>query len=121
MVALILKVLPLPAECTGDGTPIVVRQLCLAASVRLLLLILDHEAFMLIAVRGVKQGALLVSGITSEEILYIAHDTSIFEGFWGILCTKTTACFGYKSHYPLCFALPCGICPAGQDWCVILF
>ena len=35
---------------------------------------------MLIAVRGVKQGALLVSGITPEEILNIAHDTSIFGG-----------------------------------------
>ena len=80
MVALILVVLPLPAERTGDGTTVVVRQLCLAAGVCVLLLTLDHEAIMLIAVRGVKQGALLVSGITPEEILYIAHDTSIFGG-----------------------------------------
>ena len=80
MVALILVVLPLPAECAGDGTLVVVRQLCLAAGVLLLLLPLDHEAIMLIAVRGVKQGTLLVSGITPEEILNIAHDTSIFGG-----------------------------------------
>ena len=80
MVALILGELPLPAERTREGTPVVVRQLRLAASVGLLLLALDHEAIMLIAVRGVKQGALLVSGITPEEILYIAHDTSIFRG-----------------------------------------
>ena len=80
MVALILVVLPLPAECTGDGTPVVVRQLCLAAGVGLLLLPLDHEAIMLIAVRGVKQGSLLLSGITLEEILNTAHDTSIFGG-----------------------------------------
>ena len=80
MVSLILVVLPLPAERTGAGTPVVVRQLRLAAGVGLLLLTVDHEAVMLIAVSGVKQGALLVSGITSEEILYIAHDTSIFGG-----------------------------------------
>ena len=35
---------------------------------------------MLIAVRGVKQGTLLVSGIKPEEILNIAHDTNIFGG-----------------------------------------
>ena len=80
MVALILVVLPLPAERTGDGTPVVVRQLRLAAGVGLLLLTLDHEAIMLIAVPGVKQGALLVSSITPQEILYITHDTSIFGG-----------------------------------------
>ena len=80
MVALILVVLTLPAERTGDGTPVVVRQLRLAAGVGPLLLTLDHEAIMLIAVRGVKQGALLISGITPEEILYVAHDTSIFGG-----------------------------------------
>ena len=78
MVALILVVLPLPAERTGDATLVVVEQLRSAARVGLLLLTLDHEAIMLIAVRGMKQGALLVSGITPEEILYIAHDTSIF-------------------------------------------
>ena len=80
MVALILVVPSLPAERTGDGTPVVVRQVRLAAGVGLLLLSLDHEAIMLIAVWGVKQGALLVCGITPEEILYIAHDTSIFGG-----------------------------------------
>ena len=35
---------------------------------------------MLIAVRGVKQGTLLVLGITPEEISNIAHDTSILGG-----------------------------------------
>ena len=80
MVAVILVVLPLPAERTGDGSRVVVRQLCLAAGVGLLLLPLDHKAIMLIAVRGVKQGTLLVSGITPEEVLNIAHDTSIFGG-----------------------------------------
>ena len=35
---------------------------------------------MLMAVRGVKQGALLVPDITPEEIVYVAHDTSIFGG-----------------------------------------
>ena len=35
---------------------------------------------MLIAVRGMKQGDLLVLGITPEEILNIAHITSIFGG-----------------------------------------
>ena len=55
-------------------------QLSLAAGVGLLLLTLDHEAIMPITVRVVKQGALLVSGITPQEILYIAHDTSIFGG-----------------------------------------
>ena len=80
MVALVLVALPLPAEGTGDGTPVVVRELRLAAGVGLLLLPLDHEAAPLVAVRGVKQGTLLVSGITPEEICYIAHDTSIFGG-----------------------------------------
>ena len=79
-VALILVVLPIPTKRTGDDTPVVVRQLCPAAGVGLLLLTLDDIAIMLIPVRGVKQGALLISGITPEEILYIAHDTSIFGG-----------------------------------------
>ena len=80
MVALILVMLPLPAERIGDSTPVVVRQLRLAAGVGLLLLPLDHEAAMLIEVRGMKQGTLLVPGITPEQILKIAHDTSIFGG-----------------------------------------
>ena len=80
MVALILAVLPVPGERTGDGTAVVVRQLRLAAGVGLLPLRLDHEAGMLIAVRGMKQGTLLVPGITPEEILNIAHDTSILGG-----------------------------------------
>ena len=78
MVALVLLVLPLPTERTGDCTPVVVRQLCLAAGVGLLLLCLDHEAVPLFAVGGVKQGTLLVCGMTPEEILDIAHDSSIF-------------------------------------------
>ena len=69
MVALIFVVLPLPAERTGDGTPVVVRQLRLAAGVGLLLLPLDHEAVMLIAVRGMKQGTLLVSGLRTTRDL----------------------------------------------------
>ena len=80
MVALVFLVLPLPAERTGDGTPVVVRQLRFAAGVGLMLFPLNHEAVPLVAVRGVKQGTLLVSGITPEEILDIAHDTSIFVG-----------------------------------------
>ena len=80
MVALVLVVLPLPAERTSEGTLIVVRQLRLAPGVVLLLLPLDHEAVRLVVVRGVKHKTLLVSGITLEEILDIAHDTSIFEG-----------------------------------------
>ena len=80
MVALILVMLPPPAERTGDSTPVVVRQLRLAAGAGLLLLPPDHEAVMLIAVSGIKQGTLLVPGITPEEILYIAHYTSIFGG-----------------------------------------
>ena len=57
-----------------------VRLLRLAAGVGLLLLLLDHEAVPLVAVRGLKQGTLLISGITPEEVLDIAPDTSIFEG-----------------------------------------
>ena len=94
MVALVLVVLPLPAKRTGEGTPVAVRQLCLAAGVGLLLLPLDHEAVMLIAVRGMKQGTLLVSGITPEEILNIAHDTSIFRGSplsWSVSLVPTAS------------------------------
>ena len=77
MVALILVVLPLPTEGPGDCTPVVIRQLCLGASVLLLLLPLDYEAVSLLAVRGVLQVALLVSGITPEELLDVFNDTGV--------------------------------------------
>ena len=66
MVALILVVLPLPAECTRDGAPVMIRQLSFGAGVLFLLLPLDYEAVSLLTVRGVLQVALLVSGITPE-------------------------------------------------------
>ena len=66
MVALILVVLPLTAECTRDGAAVMIRQLRFGAGVLLLLLPLDDEAVSLLAVRGVLQVPLLVSGITPE-------------------------------------------------------
>ena len=75
MVALILVVLPLPAESTRDGAPVMIRQLCFGAGVLLVLLPLDYEAVSLLAVRGMPQLALLVSGITPEELLDVLHDT----------------------------------------------
>ena len=80
VVALILVVLPLPTESTGDSTPVVIRHLCLGAGVGLLLLPLDYEAVSLLAVRGVLQVALLITGITPEELLDIVQDTGVF---WG--------------------------------------
>ena len=80
VVALILIVLPLPTECTGDSTPVVIRHLCLGADVGLLLLPLDHEAVSLLAVWGVLQVALLISGITPEELRDVFHDTGVFGG-----------------------------------------
>ena len=80
MVALILVVLPLTAECTRDGAPVVVRQRLLGAGVGLLQLPFDYEAVSLLAVMGVLQVALLVSGITPEELLNVFHDTGVF---WG--------------------------------------
>ena len=77
---IVIVVLPLTTERTGDCAPVVVRQLDLAAGVCILLLPLDHEAVPPVAVRGVKQGALLKSGITPEEVLDIAHDMSILGG-----------------------------------------
>ena len=78
MVALILVVLPLPAEGTGDGTPVVIRQLLLGAGVVLLLIPFDYEAVSLLAVMGVLQVALLLSGITLEELFEVFHDTGVF-------------------------------------------
>ena len=66
MVALILVVLPLTAECTPDGAAVMIRQLRFGAGVLFLLLPLDYKAVSLLAVRGVLQVALLVSGITPE-------------------------------------------------------
>ena len=80
VVALILLVLPLLTEGTGDSTPVVIRQLRFGAGVCILLLPLDYEAVSLLAVRGVLQVALLVSGITSEELLDVFHDTGVFGG-----------------------------------------
>ena len=80
MVALVLVVLPLTTERSGDCAPVVVRQLGFATGVRLLLLPLDHEAVPLVAVRGMKQAALLIPGITPEEVLDIAHEASFFGG-----------------------------------------
>ena len=77
MVALVLVVLPLPAKGRGDCTPVVIRQLRLGAGVLLLLLPLDYEAVSLLAVRGVLQVALLISGITPEELLDFFHDTGV--------------------------------------------
>ena len=77
MVALILVVLPFPAEGTRDGAPVMIRQLRFGAGVLLLLLPLNYEAVSLLAVRGVLQVPLLVSGITSEELLNVLHDTGV--------------------------------------------
>ena len=54
-----------------------IRQLRFGAGVLLLLLPLDYEAVSLLAVRGVLQVALLVSGITPDEILDVFHDTGV--------------------------------------------
>ena len=80
MVALVLVVLPLTTERTGDCAPVVARQLGFAAGVGLLLVLLDHETVLLVAVRGMKQATLLISGITAEEVLDIAHEAGIFRG-----------------------------------------
>ena len=52
----------------------------LAACVGLLLFPLDHEASALIAVGGVLQVTMLVSGVKPEELLDIAHDTGVLSG-----------------------------------------
>ena len=82
MVALFLVVLPLPTEGTRDGAPVMIRQLCFGAGVRLLLLPLGYKAVLLLAVRGVLQVSLLVSGITPEELLDAFNDTGVGV-FWG--------------------------------------
>ena len=54
------------------------RHLCLGAGVGLLLLPLDYEAVSLLAVWGLLQVALLISGITPEELLDGFHDAGVF-------------------------------------------
>ena len=49
----------------------------LGAGVGLLLLPLDYEAVSLLAVGGVLQVAMLLSGVTPEELLDIVHDTGV--------------------------------------------
>ena len=80
VVALILVVPPLPTKSTGDGAPVMTRHLRLGAGVGLLLFPLDHEAIMLIAVGGVLQVTMFISGITPEELLDIIHDTGVLGG-----------------------------------------
>ena len=80
VVALILVVLPLPTEGTGDGAPVVIRQPSLGAGVGLLLFPLDHDAISLVAVGGVLQVTVFVSGFTPEGLLDLAHDTGVLGG-----------------------------------------
>ena len=80
VVALILVVLPLSTEGTGDSAPVMIRHLRLGAGVGLLLLPLEYEAIALIAVGGVLQVTMLVSGVRPEELLDIAHDTGVLGG-----------------------------------------
>ena len=79
-VALILVVPPLAAKGTGDGAPVVVRHLGLSTSVALLLLTLDYEALVLVAVGGMQETALLILSVTIEEIFYTAHVAIILRG-----------------------------------------
>ena len=48
--------------------------------VGLLLLALDHEALMVIAVPSMHEAAVPVAGVTPEEVLHIAHIASILRG-----------------------------------------
>ena len=57
-----------------------IRHLRLGAGVGLLLFSLDHEAIVLIAVGGVLQVTILISGVTPEELLDIVHDTGVLGG-----------------------------------------
>ena len=77
MVALVFIVLVFTTKGAGDCTPLMVQHLGLAAGVGLLLLPPDHEAVELVAVGGMTQVTLLVSGITPEELLNLAHDTGM--------------------------------------------
>ena len=99
MVALNLVVLPLPAEGTRDGAPVMIRQLRFGAGVLLLLLPLDYEAVSLLAVRGVLQVALLISGITLGELLNVLHDTGV--GVFGGSPVSRSGPLVRKSAFPL--------------------
>ena len=72
--------LALATEGTGDGAPVMVRHLGLPTGVGLLLLPLDHEALVLVAVRGMREAALLISGVPPEQVSDIAHVASILKG-----------------------------------------
>ena len=80
MVALVLVVLALATEGTGDGVPVMDGHLGLAAGVGLLLLFLEFEALVLVAIWGMHQAALLVSVVTLEEVLNTAHVASSVRG-----------------------------------------
>ena len=80
VVALILVVLSVPTEGSGDSAPVMIRHLRLGGGVGLVLLPLDHEAIALIAVGGVLQVTMLLSGVTPEELLDIARDTGVLGG-----------------------------------------
>ena len=70
VVALILVVLALATEGTGDGATVVVGHLGLSTAVGLLLPALDHKALVLVAVLGMHEAGLLVSGVTPQQVLY---------------------------------------------------
>ena len=80
MVALIPVLLALSTEDTGAGAPVLVGQPCLPIGVGLLLLALNHEALVLLAVGNMHKAALPVSGLTPQKVLYIAHVASILRG-----------------------------------------
>ena len=69
VVALILVMLALAKDGTGDAAAVVVGHLKLPTNVGLLLLALDHETLMLVAVRGMHEATLLVCGVTPEEVV----------------------------------------------------
>ena len=58
-----------------------VRHLGLASGAGLLLPALHHEALVPVAVRGMKQAAFLISGVTTEQVLDIAHVVSTLRSF----------------------------------------
>ena len=73
-----------------------IRQLRFDASVLLLLLPLDYKAVSLLAVRGVLQVSLLVSGVTPKKLLDVFHDTGVGVFFLGVV-----PCPGLDPWYPL--------------------
>ena len=83
VVALILVVLPLAREGTGDSTPVVIRKLRLGAGVGLLPLPLDYEAVSLLAV-----GAVLTTSAGSPRQLRAR----------ACACVSARACGGRGCH-----------------------